>query len=69
VWDACDAFAEANGIDPTASDVKNLALAEGWNPNNASIEFYQWRKFNGIRGRAPKVAAPAVEQVESEDAE
>ena len=31
--------------------VKALAEERGWNPNNASIEFYQWRKFNGIRGR------------------
>jgi hypothetical protein len=63
VWDACDAFAETNGDDPTAKDVKDMAAANGWNPNNASIEFYQWRKFNGITGRKPKApAAPAQEQ-------
>lgn len=50
VWDALDA-AVAEGKTPTAKDVKALAEANGWNPNNASIEFYQWRKFNGIRGR------------------
>lgn len=57
VWDAMDAHAEATGDDPTAADVRALAAEHGWNPNNASIEFYQWRKFNGITGRAAKVNA------------
>lgn len=50
VWDAMDAMV-ASGKNPSAKDVKALAEERGWNPNNASIEFYQWRKFNGIRGR------------------
>ncbi len=50
VWDAMDAMV-ASGKNPTAKDVKALAEERGWNPNNASIEFYQWRKFHGIRGR------------------
>lgn len=50
VWDALDA-AVAEGKTPSAKDVKAMAEANGWNLNNASIEFYQWRKFNGIRGR------------------
>lgn len=50
VWDAMDAMVES-GKQPTAKDVKALAEERGWNPNNASIEFYQWRKFHGIRGR------------------
>lgn len=50
VWDALDAMVEA-GKSPTAKDVKALAEEKKWNSNNASIEFYQWRKFNGIRGR------------------
>jgi hypothetical protein len=65
VWDACDAFAEANGDDPTAKDVRDMAAANGWNPNNASIEFYQWRKFNGITGRKAKPAATPVEATET----
>lgn len=48
IWDALDAHAESTGDDPTAKDVKVLAAEQGWNPNNASIEFYQWRKFHGI---------------------
>lgn len=50
VWDALDRDVEA-GQQPDAKRVKELADANGWNPNNAAIEFYQWRKFNGINGR------------------
>lgn len=50
VWDALDDMV-AVGTQPTAKQVKALAEERGWNANNASIEFYQWRKFNGIRGR------------------
>lgn len=62
VWDACDEMVAA-GTPPTAKDVRAIAEANGWNPNNASIEFYQWRKFNGITGRQPKKveAAPAAD--------
>lgn len=54
IWDALDAHAESTGDDPTAKDVKAMAAEKGWNPNNASIEFYQWRKFNGVNSK-PKV--------------
>ncbi|HEP9942615.1 TPA: hypothetical protein VDW49_001908 [Pseudomonas aeruginosa] len=33
-------------------DLQPVAEARGWNINNAQIELYQWRKFNGISGRA-----------------
>ena len=56
VWDAMDELRDANGTPPTAKQVKEMATERGWNPNNASIEFYQWRKFNGITGRTPKPA-------------
>ena len=55
VWDALDAMVAA-GEQPTSKDVRALAEQNEWNANNASIEFYQWRKFNGIRGRQPKKA-------------
>ena len=48
IWDALDAFRAETGELPTSKVVKELAADEGWNPNNASIEFYQWRKFHGI---------------------
>lgn len=62
VWDACWAHQLASGEVPTAKWVKEKAVAEGWNPNNVSIEYYQWRKFNGISGRvaAPKPAPEPV---------
>jgi hypothetical protein len=41
IWDFLDTM---NG--PTAKMVRAAAEAQGWNPNNAVIEFYQWRKFN-----------------------
>jgi hypothetical protein len=59
VWDALDAYLTETGDQPTAKVVRDLAADEGWNPNNASIEFYQWRKYHGIKGRTPKVEAPA----------
>lgn len=55
IWDALDAYVadpENEGELPTSAIVKAIATEEGWNPNNASIEFYQWRKFNGITGRS-----------------
>lgn len=67
VWDALDGLAThvtyngdntTNGplgvAGVTSKMVKQLALDEGWNPNNASIEFYQWRKYNGVTGRTAK---------------
>jgi hypothetical protein len=48
IWDALDAYLKETGEQPTSKTVKALAADEGWNPNTASIEFYQWRKFHGI---------------------
>jgi hypothetical protein len=49
IWDALDAYRAETGELPTSKTVKELAADEGWNPNNASIEYYQWRKFHGIK--------------------
>lgn len=51
VWDWCQAQTDA-GTPATAASVKAHANASGWNVNNASIEFYNWRKFNGVSGRS-----------------
>jgi hypothetical protein len=53
VWDMLDGSVK-NGVQPTAKLVRELAPKRDWNPNNAMIEFYQWRKFNGITGRVAK---------------
>ena len=37
-------------------DLKPVAEEKGWNLNNAQIELYQWRKFNGINGRVKATA-------------
>jgi hypothetical protein len=64
VWDEMDALRESLGECPTPSMVRTAASENNWNANNAMIEYYQWRKFNGITGRIVKakvveVAAPA----------
>lgn len=59
VWDYCDSVRTPDGTAPTVKQVKEYAVAQKWNENNASIEYYQWRKFNGITGRAKKVAVEA----------
>jgi hypothetical protein len=51
IWDFLDAVYQGGKVMPTSAMVKEAAENNGWNPNNASIEFYQWRKFNGISGR------------------
>lgn len=44
VWDALDAEVAAGRV-PTVRDAKTIAASRGWNQNNASIEFYIWRRF------------------------
>ena len=57
VWDHCAAVQHETGNPPTAAQVRAHAQQVGWNLNNASIEYYQWRKSEGIRGRV-RAAAP-----------
>ena len=49
VWAALDAL-QATFPDGAINikDVRELAAAKGWNLNNATIEFYGWRKFNAV---------------------
>jgi Rieske Fe-S protein len=51
VWDFCGHYADTYGEAPTIRTVKAHAASVDWNTNNASIEFYNWRKFNGISAR------------------
>lgn len=37
-------------------DLKQIAAEKGWNENNALIEMYGWRRFNGITGRVKAAA-------------
>lgn len=59
VWDELNSMMthdEATGLAnvPTVAQIKAVAKEKGWNENNASIEYYQWRKFHGITGRGKK---------------
>ena len=56
VWDFCWSVGPAI---PTVAQVKSHAVKMGWNVNNASFEYYCWRKYNGISGRVAVTAAPA----------
>lgn len=47
VWDTLDKMSEKGAL-PSLSDVRKVAKRRRWNANNARIEYYQWRKFNGI---------------------
>ena len=49
VWNALDNMLP-NGV-PTIGNVRDLAKANGWNINNATIEFYAWRNFNGLNNK------------------
>ncbi len=49
VWNALDNMLP-NGV-PTIGNVRDLAKANGWIINNATIEFYAWRKFHGLNNK------------------
>lgn len=49
VWQALDDLL-ANEL-PTIKHVRDLAQANNWNLNNATIEFYGWRKFHGLNNK------------------
>lgn len=61
VWDLCDTLRDGNaGACPTVAQVRAAAPAT-LNPANVQIEYYQWRKFNGYRGRLAKPATATAE--------
>ena len=49
VWNALDNMLP-NGV-PTIGNVRDLAKTNNWNVNNATIEFYAWRKFHGLNNK------------------
>lgn len=46
VWAILTEFTEGTNRQPTIADVRLLVEAHKWNLNNATIEFYAWRKFH-----------------------
>lgn len=51
VWDFLDKAAKGNPATLTLASLKTVASDQGFNVTNAVIEFYRWRRFNGIVGR------------------
>lgn len=55
IWDALDEYVadpDNEGEKPTAKVIKAIGAEEGWDKTTTMIQFYQWRKFNGIVGRS-----------------
>lgn len=62
VWRALDEM-RARGKTTDLHNIIELAKERKWNTNNARVEFYQWRRFNGMttpRGAASVQASSAV---------
>lgn len=48
VWQVCEALYKATGKVPTLKEVMASEAMQGANATNTQIEFYRWRKFNGL---------------------
>lgn len=51
VWQACEALYKATGKVPTLKEVMACEAMQGANATNTQIEFYRWRKYNGLNGK------------------
>ena len=51
VWIELDKRVSANGKVPSITDVRSMAKKHKWNPNNARVECYRWRRAHSIHGR------------------
>lgn len=60
VWVAVAAMQAANGgVVPAIAQVRAWGVQQGLNANNVQIEYYNYRKHIGVRGRV-KVATPTA---------
>ena len=50
VWEALDVVM-ANGVAPTAARVREMAAEHGFDVTTSQVQFYRWRRYNGIKGR------------------
>uniref|UniRef100_A0AAU7B8W5 Uncharacterized protein n=1 Tax=Pseudomonas phage BL5 TaxID=3109218 RepID=A0AAU7B8W5_9VIRU len=58
VWEELDRLRAEDDV-PMLSDIMKVGRQRKWNENNTRVEYYQWRKFHGIRGRiGRRVGAP-----------
>ena len=51
VWQTCEAIYKATGKVPTLKEVIAHEALAGANVTNTQIEFYRWRKFEGLNGK------------------
>ena len=51
VWQACEALYKASGKVPTLKEVMACEALQGANATNTQIEFYRWRKYNGLNAK------------------
>lgn len=51
VWQTCEAIYKATGKVPTLKELNAHEAMQGTNLTNNQIEFYRWRKFNGLNGK------------------
>lgn len=54
LWSIFDRMAKGSPKDLLIAKVKESTLVEAFNENKVVIEFYYWRRFNGVRGRGKK---------------
>jgi hypothetical protein len=51
IWAFCDAYLAECGRAPKLSVMKQRAELEKWDSVTTVVQYYQWRKFQGIQGR------------------
>lgn len=54
IWDFAQGVLDSTDVAPTAKQMRAHGETVGWSMVTTMIQFYQWRKYNGIKGRAPK---------------
>lgn len=60
VWDELDRELREGHAVPSLPDFMKAAEQKGINPNNARIEFYNWKRFHGLGKGAPRTRERAL---------
>lgn len=51
VWEVCEAIYKATGKVPILKELNEHEAMQGTNQTNNQIEFYRWRKYNGLNAK------------------
>ena len=51
VWEVCEAMYKSTGKVPTLKELNAHEAMQGTNQTNNQIEFYRWRKYNGLNAK------------------